>query len=654
MYYFDKDIFNDFNKGDSRCFAMPNGLGGYTSQSIINSAHRKHYGYLVASLKPPVDRMMILTRINEEVKIGNIHYDLEAQKFGDGSVKEGQKYLEEFVYNYIPTYFYNVNGVLIKKRISPMYNSNTVAITYEIVSKVAATLYLEPLFNYRAHGDASKKEDLIFTESIKDNVLTLIPTINPELKIKFLCSEGAFILNDDKYTNAFYCEYDQSTGDSSLDYHYKPVKVKVDIKPNEVKLISVVATIDRLPKTDAFGIIIDYEARINYLLRQSKIKDSLGMDLVVSADSFICKRNSTQLKTILAGLPWFTDWGRDTMIAFTGLTLCTRRFKEAKEILKSFSLYEHNGLIPNMFPDNNADPLYNTVDASLWYFYACYKYVNYTDDYEFIQKEIYPTLKNIIEAYKNGTDFSIYMDDDYLIHAGSDLDQITWMDVRVGDIVVTPRHGKPCEINALWYNALMIMSIFAEKFGEDYNYYNNLAKLVYESFNQKFFNEKLGCLYDTVDPYDESVRPNQVWVLSLPFKVLKEEYAKSTFDVIENELYNVYGLRSLSPKDPRFKPKYEGKLFDRDMAYHMGTTWGFLIGGYLDAYGYIYKDEENVSLKINELVHRFIPHLNDGCINGIAEIFDGDIASRTRGCYTQAWSIGELLRAYYENVLMEK
>ena len=653
MYYYDRDTLREFQEGDKRCFCLPNGLGGYCSHSIINSSHRKHYGYLVACLKPPVLRMLLLARINESIQVGNNFYDLEAQQYLS-TLKDGNKYLDEFYLDYIPTYHYSVDGITIKKRISPMYNSNTLAITYEILSRVDATMYLEPLFNYREHGAASSEEDLKFTESVKSGVITLVPDKNPDLKIKFAYSMGVAIPNDDKITDGLCCAYDLDTGDLGVDHHYKPYKIKVDLKANEVKLISCVCTIDRLPKTDAFGLIIDYEARIERLIRQSKLKDSLAMDLVVSADTFICDRQSTKLKTILAGLPWFTDWGRDTMIAFTGLTLVTRRFKEAKEILKSFALYEKHGLIPNMFPDDGAEPIYNTVDGSLWYFYAVYKYVNYTGDYEFIKNEIYPVLKNIIKAYSTSTLFSIGMDSDYLVHAGSDLDQVTWMDVRVDNIVVTPRHGKPCEINALWYNALMIMSILANEFGDDYEYYNDLATKVHKSFNEKFFCEETGCLYDTVDPYDKSVRPNQIWVLSLPFKLLPKEKAESVFKVVENELYNKYGLRSLSPKDPRFKPRYEGKLFDRDMAYHMGTTWGFLIGGYLDAYRYIYGDSEEVTEKINELVHVFREHLADGCINGIAEIFDGDVAGRTRGCYNQAWSVGELLRAYFENVLMEK
>ena len=282
--------------------------------------------------------MLLLARINERLQIGNNMYDLEAQKYVS-SVKEGNKYLTDFDYQYIPTYNYYVEGVSIKKRISPMYNSNTVAITYEILSRVDATLYLEPLFNYREHGAASSIDDLKFSESVKNNILSLVPDKNPDVKIKFSYSTGTLLPNDEKYTDGLYNTYDISTGDEAIDHHYKPAKIRVDLKANEVKLIGCICTIDRLPKTDAFGIIIDYEARIERLIRQSKLKDSLAMDLVVSADTFICDRASTNLKTILAGLPWFTDWGRDTMIAFTGLTLVTRRFKEAKEILKSFALY---------------------------------------------------------------------------------------------------------------------------------------------------------------------------------------------------------------------------------------------------------------------------------------------------------------------------
>lgn len=650
MYKFTKDQFDNFQSLDSKCFVLPNGLGGYTSTSIINSSHRKHYGYLIACLKPPVDRKLILGRINDYVKVDSTTYDLESQNYST-YIKEGYKYQEEFSYDLIPTYTYLVDGVKIVKRIAPKYNSNTVMVSYQITSEKNAQVFLEPLFNYRDHGEASRIEDLKFKVVHKNHLLVLTPEKNQDIEIKLYYSDGELVENDSPFTDGLHCEYDVSTGDKRLDHHFKPYKIKIDLEANQTKKISVICTLDRLSNKDSFFLIDKYEERMKKLIKKSRIKDSLGQDLVLAADSFITKRESTKLKTILAGLPWFTDWGRDTMIAFTGLTLVTRRFDEAKEILKSFSLYEKNGLIPNMFPDDGGEPLYNTVDASLWYFYACYKYVKYTRDYQFIKNEIYPTLKNIIKAYSTKTDFTIYMDKDSLIHAGSDQDQITWMDVRTNGVAVTPRHGKPVEINALWYNALKIMDFFSKKFLENDPSYNQLAKKVKRSFNEKFYCSETKCLYDTVDPNDKSIRPNQIWVLSLPYKVLNKKYNHEVLNTVTFHLYNVYGLRSLSNLDPRFKPKYEGELLKRDYAYHMGTTWGFLIGGYLDAYYYVNKNNEKVKEEVNELVHRFLPHLNDGCLNGIAEIFDGDVAGRTRGCYSQAWSVGELLRAYYEIVL---
>lgn len=652
MYSFkNKDIIN-FNFGDSKCYCMSNGLGGYTSQSIINSAHRKQYGYLVASLRSPVERVMLLNRINEKIQINDNTIDLESQKY-DSYIKEGYKYLEEFSYGYIPTYKYNVDGIKIIKRIAPLYGSNTVGISYEIESNKDAYLYLEPLFNYRDHCEANSIKNLDFKLKEDNNLLVLTPKNNKNVNINFSYSDGELIDNNSSYTDGLYFEYDTSTGDDSLDYAYKPKLIKIRVNKNEIKKISIVCSIESI-NLDAFEIIKSYENRINTLIEKSEIKDELGQNLVVSADTFICDRKSTGLKTILAGLPWFTDWGRDTMIAFTGLTLVTKRFEEAKQILKSFAIYEKNGLIPNMFPDDGNEPYYNTVDASLWYFYAVYKYLEYTNDYEFIKSDIYPVLKNIIKYYYEGTLFSIHADKDGLIHAGSDLDQVTWMDVRVNEIVVTPRHGKPVEINALWYNALMIIYDLSIKFKDENIWYKTMADKVKLSFNEKFYSEETKCLYDTVDPYDKSIRPNQIWVLSLPFKVLDKDKIKNVFNMVDKHLYNVYGLRSLSSEDPRFIPKYEGELLKRDFAYHMGTTWGFLIGGYLDAYNYINDYSIESIDHINQLVDRFMPHLNDGCLNGVAEIFDGDIASRTRGCYNQAWSIGELLRAYYENVLRKK
>ena len=645
MYYFDKLELSNFKEANSKNFVMANGLGGLSSASIINSTYRKQFGYLVASLNPPLDRFLILTKTVEKVIINGQSYSLDTQQY-QNHINEGNKYLEEFSYNYVPTFLYNVEGIVIKKKIAPNYGFNTVAITYEVMAKKDCEFIVEPLFNYREQGDASSKEDLLFKESLKDNIYTLIPDKNKDIKIKFIFESGSIYQNDEKYSEGFVNDYDQSTGDPRVDYHYKPIFVKLNLKANQVKDFSFIVTLDRIEKKDAYSMIIDYEERIKKIISNSKINDSFAKNLVWSADSFIAKRNSTGYKTILAGLPWFGDWGRDTMIALTGLLLVSRRFKEAKEVLKSFAVYERKGLIPNMFPDFGAEPMYNTADASLWYIYAAYKYGEYSSDYSFIREELYPTLERIVSNYIKGTDNNIYMDKDYLIHAGSGLDQVTWMDVRVGEMVVTPRHGKPVEINALWYNALMIMSDFSKRFNLEDDYFK-LAEKVKKSFRQKFVNGNY--LYDVVDPNDISIRPNALYAISLPFKLFTKEEAKKMVDLASKELYNIYGLRSLNKKDPKYIGIYDGPLSERDLAYHNGTTWGYLLGAYMDAYNYVYSNK----IEFKKMFMELSKHLEEGCINGIAEVFNGDDVIKTKGCYNQAWSIGEVLRSYYENILKD-
>ena len=378
---------------------------------------------------------------------------------------------------------------------------------------------------------------------------------------------------------------------------------------------------------------------------------------MLASDQFLTYRESTKMMTVLAGLPWFTDWGRDTMIAFTGLTLCTKRFKEAEEILLTFARYIRHGIVPNMFPDDNMPPLYNTVDASLWYFYAVYQYLHYNPAAEaeaFVKEQIFPHLKEIISAYEKGTDFSIYMEDDGLIHAGSGLDQITWMDVRVGDWVATPRHGKPVEINALWYNALRIMESLCEKFDEDASAYRTRAEQVKESFNAKFWDSANQCLFDVVDgdEPDDHIRPNQVYAVSLPFSLLPEEQEKAVVALVEKELFVGCGLRSLAPDHPDYHGIYCGALAKRDAAYHQGTAWGFLLGGFFSAYMKVNHHSSSAAANAVRMLEPVRKHLTDsGCIGSISEIFDGDTPHNPRGCYAQAWSVGEVLRCYCEDIL---
>ncbi|MGN0027854.1 MAG: amylo-alpha-1,6-glucosidase, partial [Clostridium sp.] len=568
------------------------------------------------------------------------NYDLTSQNYINTS-KNGHNYLERFTFDSIPEYMYRVEDVHIKKTISMDYGYNTVAVCYEIENGMDNINFkIVPVFNYRLSGEAIEKSKLNFTEEIIDNKLILTPKENKDIRIIFKTSEGE--LYDRRlipsnistpnylYEENNYYNIENRTGFLGLDNHYTPYEINIVMKPMEIKRMYIICTIEKEINKDGFQIEKEYKDRVNNLVLKAGYKENFGNNLVKAADHFIVKRNSTGLKTILAGYPWFTDWGRDTMIAFEGLVLCTKRYEDAREILESFAKYIRNGLVPNLFPDENKEPLYNTVDASLWYFQAVYKYLKYTGeeaDYKFIEEKIYDKLVEIFKAYSTKTLFSIGMDEDGLIFAGSGYDQVTWMDVRVGDLVVTPRHGKPVEINSLWYNALCIMDELRTIYKKEDLGYSRIAEKVKINFENKFWNDEKNCLYDVIDKKDDKIRPNQIWAVSLPFPILPKEKEKLVVNTVYKHLYSTYGLRSLSFMDKDYKGKYMGKLIDRDLAYHMGTTWSFLIGPFIMSYLKVNDYNESSKARAKEMLKVFEDHMRDGCINGIAEIFDGDFPS---------------------------
>lgn len=670
-YVLGRSAWRTIDEGNEREWLMGNGMGGYANHSVPGGGYRMSHGYLIASTKAPVNRLLVFTRTQEEVKIGGRNYDLTSQQYVN-SEKNGQRYLQRFTLDTVPHYHYQVEDVQLHKTISLEYGHNTVTVCYEVTGGRERTeLKIVPLFNHRSPGEVSERGNLVFDKKQEGNKLQLVPRSNPDLTISFMTSEGTYLDRSTLpvtmatppylYEENHYYKFDNRNGFTGVDQHYTPYEINVTIEPYEKKSFYVKCSIAPLDDKDGFTIVREYKDRMNSLVNQAGYHNRLADRLVEAADHFIVDRESTGLKTVLAGYPWFTDWGRDTMIALQGLTLSTKRFAEAREILESFSLYVKNGLIPNMFPDDGQEPLYNTVDASLWYFHSVHEYLRYTggdEDYRFIQERIYPKLKEIIHAYRTGTDFSIGMDEDGLIHAGGGFDQVTWMDVRVGDWVVTPRHGKPVEINALWYNALRVMTELAERFGESAPY-DELSQKVRTSFNERFWNEETQCLYDVVDVVqpdgskvdDGSIRPNQIWAVSLPFTMLPEVKERAVVGVVYQHLYTPYGLRSLSFKDAQYQPQYIGKLIDRDAAYHMGTTWAFPLGAFISSYCKVHHYSSDAVKVAQEMCEVFEDHMQDGGIGGIAEIFDGDFACTSRGCFTQAWSVGEILRAYTEDVL---
>lgn len=663
-YHLNKDALTPMSVGVQKEWVLTNGIGGYAGSSVTGAHARKHHGYLIASLHPPVERFVILSKINECLirSSGKKDFTVEQYLAGDGSTayREGIEYLNSFTYDGLVHFTTKAPEFTMTKTLAFEHGKNTIAVSYDIQNDgEAATLVLTPLFNYRVHHDASTVDTLKFDTTYEQPEIRLVPQQNKDVTIRLFTDDGTVVPCEEKYTTGMQLQKELDVESDALDDNYTPYQIEFPLDAGCRKKISIVCTIEDAYEKDAFATAAAEMARFDALEKKAGYHDELAETLTIAADHFLAYRQSTGLMTVLAGLPWFTDWGRDTMIALTGLTLATGRYQDARDILTTFARYVHHGMVPNMFPDEGTAPLYNTADASMWYFYAVGKYLDYTgtpEDYAFVQETIYPKLKEIIAAYEHGTDFSIYMEEDGLIHAGSGLDQVTWMDVRVGDWVATPRNGKPVEINALWYHALCLMEEWATRFGEDGSHYAALAAHAKESFAKEFWNEKDECLYDVVDGLegDASLRPNQIYAVSLPHRMLDADKEKKIVDKVYEKLYAKTGLRSLSPDDKEYHPTYEGCLDKRDHAYHQGTSWGFLLGGFLTAYVHVYGTSKEVITQVDTMLDATREQFYHGCIGSIAEIFDGDEPHTSRGCYAQAWSVGEILRAYTEDILPYK
>ena len=667
-YQYTQKDWTTFKEGIKREWAVTNGIGGYAGSSMIGAHSRTHQGYLIASLHAPIERYLVFSKINETATVGTSTVSFETSQHcasGKTVYTEGQKFLTSFIYDGSVHYTYETDNFSFEKHITLKRNANVCAVAYELTAgDNDCTFTLTPLFNYREHSESSTPDTLKFETFTEDRTFYLVPEKNKDIAIRFQTSEGTFSERETVYDIDMQLQIEVDLETDGLDCHYCPVDLSIAVPANTTKKVSILCSIGDVNErpapvsdTEAFSILEENARCHAELFEKAGYRDSFANQLVLASDQFLTYRESTKMMTVLAGLPWFTDWGRDTMIAFTGLTLCTKRFKEAEEILLTFARYIRHGIVPNMFPDDNMPPLYNTVDASLWYFYAVYQYLHYNPAAEaeaFVKEQIFPHLKEIISAYEKGTDFSIYMEDDGLIHAGSGLDQITWMDVRVGDWVATPRHGKPVEINALWYNALRIMESLCEKFDEDASAYRTRAEQVKESFNAKFWDSANQCLFDVVDgdEPDDHIRPNQVYAVSLPFSLLPEEQEKAVVALVEKELFVGCGLRSLAPDHPDYHGIYCGALAKRDAAYHQGTAWGFLLGGFFSAYMKVNHHSSSAAANAVRMLEPVRKHLTDsGCIGSISEIFDGDAPHNPRGCYAQAWSVGEVLRCYCEDIL---
>lgn len=643
---FGKNELKDFNTAVSKEYLIGNGLGGYCSSTICGANIRKYSALLVASVNPPVDRRVLLSKLDETIFLNDEKHIIYSNEKLDGTIDEGYKYEVSFENDKFPKQNFVVDGVMITKKITMKYGENTTVVNYEIRNNNKLfKMVIEPLVNNRDHHENAKKDDFKCVQKLEEKGTGIVFDIN-NIKLYLKSDKASFIKDEKWYTDMFYLN-EEERGLLDFDNHFVPGHFEIILQPYESVEFSIVASTEPIEDCNGINYFREEEKRKNHLLEKLKYRDELTETLALAADDFLVRRKSTGTTTVIAGYPWFTDWGRDTMIALPGLTLCTGRFEEAKELFITFAKYVKDGLLPNMFPDSNVEPMYNTIDASLWYFNAVYKYIEYTEDYEFIRENVFETLSEIISFHMKGTNYGIGMDEaDGLLKGGSKDTQLTWMDVKIKDFAVTPRQGKAVEINALWYNAVGVYAQLCKKFNKDYKFFEELQEKIKKSFLSKFWNSKKNYFYDYIDGdyYNDQIRPNAVIALSLPYTMVDENKARKVISVILEKLYTPYGLRSLEKEDDKYTGIYSGDLVKRDMAYHQGTVWSWLMGPFISSIKRWYGDDE-LCLK---LIEPFYDHLRDRCIGNISEVFDGDAPNTPKACYAQAWGVGEVLRAYIE------
>ncbi|WP_406661185.1 amylo-alpha-1,6-glucosidase [Methanolobus sp. ZRKC3] len=643
---------------NQREWIISNGLGGYASSTPSGLNTRKYHGLLIAAMNPPVERMLLLSSLDEEIIIDTKIHHLAVHKYPGKLYPEGYKYLQDFSMKELPVFQYNVNDIEIRKSITMIHGENSTVIQYNISnpSNTEFSFKVLPLINNRSIHHLTTSDTMVFEQEARDN------------DVRLSSGNGQFQLYSNmQYRPEAYWYYDleydveRDRGYPYRENNLNPGYFQMHCKENELSFFIIASTGNKgeLNNTDIKKIFENELLRREEVVASAHIDDLFYRKLLLAGDSFIVDRKTTGAKSIIAGYHWFADWGRDAMIALPGLTLVNGRFDIAGEILSTFASHCQRGLIPNMFPEfPGQTPVYNTVDASLWFIHALGKYFDYTNDTKFLEK-VWDTVEDIINHYISGTDYNIGMDEDGLISHGG---QLTWMDAKIGDFEVTPRKGKTCEINALWYNALRYAEYMGDKIGRDNSRFNGIAETTRSSFIEKFWNEKDGFLYDCIldsgeagdrnnENKDASIRPNQILAVSLPFSMLPESVSLSIVEMVGKKLLTPYGLRTLSPEDTRYIGTYHGNTENRDMAYHNGTVWTWLLGHYITAYRKTHPDSQECRESLEKLLVELRIHIDEAGLGSISEIFDGDAPHKPRGCISQAWSVAELTRAYAEDVL---
>ena len=668
-----KDL--ELKSGLTKEWLITNGIGGFASQTVLGINTRKYHGLLVAPLVPPSRRYVVLSKLDESIKIADkeeILYSNVCKNY----ISEGYKKLEKFEKIYYPIFNYETeSGIVVKKQIAMVYGKNIVCVYYTVdntKNNQNALMEIAPIMNFRDFHCMSTEHEYKVDQKIKENKIRIVVDDNKTTPVYLYSKEGKYIEHhNDIFKNMFYVE-EEKRGFYPEEDLFVPGRYEIEIEANQIKNFTIVCALEEnIEEIDGKAVLLNEEKRLSKIIDDSKLVDVTKSkteqekmrDLVIAADNFVTYRPKFALHTIIAGFPWFLDWGRDSLIAYEGLLLKTKRFDIAREVLLMMTKDIKFGLVPNGYSGYDSRPLYNSVDSSLLLFEQINKYLEYTQDYDFVKEKLYDILKNVIYHFENGIDLdenNIYMDKDGLISAGTENTQLTWMDAKVSNFAVTPRNGKAVEVNSLWYNALKTVENLANKFedGEAEKEYKELAKKVRTNFNKKFYNEKNKCLYDVLG--NNEIRPNQLFALSTtyPVMILTNGKAKEMLKTVTKELYTKYGLATLSSKDKKYIAIYEGDGFKRDMSYHQGITWPWLAGLYIASYKTVINNEKDKTEKkrlekeyekiINNYQKSFTHSMKEGCLGSISELYDSKMPYEPKGAFAQAWSVSEVIKIMLE------
>ena len=643
----------DVSSGGRNEWLVTNGLGGYAMGTLCGIPTRRYHGYLVAALDPPLKRLLMLAKIDETLTVYGHSYPLFANHWASGRIEPlGYHYIQHFgLEGSVPVWHYGCADALLEKRIWMQPDANTTTIQYRLLrASRPVHLALKLLTTYRDHHGSTSPDLLMHTQAVAHGLS--VQAYEQATPFYLLSADAAMTAAHEWYYD-YYLQMEAYRGLPAYESYLHTATVEQVLQPGQT--LTLVASTEADAILDGNEALKNRQAADRQLLAQAPPELAPGpaaiQQLLLAADQFVVCRSRSgreQGHSLIAGYPWFGDWGRDTMISLPGLTLATGRPQVAASILRTYARYVDQGMLPNRFPDAGEAPEYNTADATLWYFVALRAYLHTTDDLALIS-DLYPVLNDIITWHRRGTRHLIHVDAaDGLLYAGEPGVQLTWMDAKIGDWVVTPRVGKPVEINALWYQALHIMAEFAERLGyaRQQQDFFAAAMQVQQQF-QRFWYEEGGYCYDVIDGAggpDASLRPNQLLAVSLPHSPLTPQQQKAVVDVCARELLTAHGLRSLAPDHPQYQGHYGGNQRQRDAAYHQGTVWAWLMGPFVSAHLRVYQNPGQAATFLQPLFH----HLADHGMGSISEIFDGDAPYSPRGCIAQAWSVGEVLRVWQE------